>query len=74
MKGRTRWFAWPLRPVRQGGYECHVRIVSNAPLFRAMLTWDGIGFLVPFTMVVVRWRGLTKAAHEAQEKLLRGKL
>jgi hypothetical protein len=67
MKGRTRWYGPGLRPVRVGFYECHVRIMGGA---RGcwMLEWDGIGFLVPFPMVVLHWRGMTKAAHRATSK------
>lgn len=62
MKGRTKWFPRHITPVRNGEYECLVRITSSAPLFRWQLPWDGHGFLVPFPMVVRFWRGQTKAA------------
>lgn len=62
MKGRTRWFPRNCHPVRNGEFECLVRISSSLPLFRWMLPWDGKGFLVPFPMQVVHWRGLTKKA------------
>jgi len=62
-KGKTKWFPRDIRPVRNGEYECLVRITSSAPLYAWPLPWDGKGFLVPFPMVVVRWRGQTKHAY-----------
>ena len=63
MKGKTRWFPRDVPPVRDGTYECVVRISNSVPPFLWMLWWDGVGFKVPFRMIVHRWRGLTKTAH-----------
>lgn len=60
MKGRTRWFPRHIKPVRNGKYECVVRISSSVPAMKWMLPWDGIGFIVPVPMIVYKWRGLTK--------------
>lgn len=69
MKGKTKWYPRHVHPVRNGIYECAVRISSTAPLFLWMLEWDGAGFLVPFPMVVRKWRGQTKkSAHDIKEK------
>jgi hypothetical protein len=68
MKGRTRWIPRNVNPARKGEYECAVRITSRAPLFLWKLQWDGVGFLVPCPMVVHRWRGMTKKAHDAALK------
>ena len=64
MKGRTRWMPRDITPVRSGGYECIVRLCAGAyAIWPDKLTWDGKGFLVPFPMVVVKWRGMTRKAH-----------
>ena len=55
---RTPWFSRDQWPVNHGFYECHAKITSSAPPFKFDLEWDGVGFLVPFPMVIVRWRGL----------------
>lgn len=65
MKGRTKWLPIHARPVRLGKYECHVRIMGGLQ-GTWMLEWDGVGFLVPFPMIVYRWRGLTKKAYKAE--------
>lgn len=65
MKGRSRWFPRQAVPVRNGVYECQVQISRSVPCLRWYLEWDGKGFLVPFPMVVVWWRGMTKKAHDA---------
>lgn len=59
MKGRTRWYPIGIKPIRNGEYECHVRLPGGLQTVWR-LEWDSIGFLVPITMVVYRWRGLTK--------------
>lgn len=62
-KGKTRWYPRHVKPVRDGFYECHVRLMGGANTLW-MLEWDGVGFLVPIPMTVYRWRGQTKkAAH-----------
>ena len=63
-KGLTRWYPRSVAPVRVGMYDCGVRIAPGVVVLRR-LEWDGIGFLVPFTMTVVQWRGLTKKEYEA---------
>lgn len=68
MKGRTRWFPRDVHPVRHGEYQCLVRISSSVPLIDWRLQWDGVGFIVPFPMVVHYWRGLTKSAAKAAQK------
>ena len=60
MKGKTKWFPNRMRPVRNGVYECIVRFGGGQFLW--MLKFDGVGFLVPFPMQVVQWRGQTKKA------------
>lgn len=65
MKGRTHWFPREINPVRNGEYECSVLISRSVPPLRWTLEFDGVGFLVPVPMVVLRWRGMTKAAHQA---------
>ena len=57
---RTPWFPRNINPVHHGEYECAVRITSSAPPLRWSLPWDGKGFIVPFPMIVLRWRGLVK--------------
>lgn len=65
--GKTRWFPRDVSPVRNGQYECIVQISRSVPPLRWPLEWDGTGFLVPFPMIVHRWRGQTKrAAHKDQ--------
>ena len=62
-KGKTRWFPRHVTPVRNGFYECRVRIMGGF-LGTWLLQWDGKGFLTPFPMNVFYWRGQTKkAAH-----------
>jgi hypothetical protein len=53
MTNRTRWFPRDCFPVRNGEYECAVRLpgLPNR-LVLWNLRWDGRGFLVPFPMVV----------------------
>lgn len=63
MKGKTKWYPRRLEPVRNGEYECIVRISCSAPLFRLVIPWDSIGFLVETPMMVIWWRGLTKKAY-----------
>lgn len=65
MKGKTKWFPRHIAPVRVGEYECHARISRAAPLYVVNLVWDGYGFIVPFPMAVIRWRGQTKKAYSA---------
>lgn len=66
MKGRTKWLPRHVHPVRPGFYECGVLICSaQRTLMLTRLEWDGVGFLVPFPMVVRQWRGMTKKAHDA---------
>lgn len=60
-KGKTRWFPRDIRPVRKGSYECIVRLAGRVYV-TWMLEWDGIGFVVPIPMVVLKWRGQTRAA------------
>lgn len=57
-KKLTPWFPRSVAPVHIGEYECAVQITSSAPFLLWQLEWDGFGFLVPFPMVVHRWRGL----------------
>jgi len=57
---RTPWFPRDVKPVHHGTYECAVRISSSVPALLWQLDWDGVGFLVPFPMVVLHWRGLVK--------------
>lgn len=64
-KGKTRWFPRHVHPVRNGQYECSVRIMGGLVVLLS-LVWDGKGFVVPFPMVVYHWRGLTKAAARKQ--------
>jgi hypothetical protein len=67
-KGKTRWFPRYIHPVRNGFYECEVRLMGGL-YTNWMLPWDGKGFLVPFPMTVLRWRGQTiKAAHGIRSK------
>ena len=67
--GKTQWYPYHMpkmphvAPVRHGTYECAVRISRAVPPLLWPLKWDGVGFLVPFPMVVLRWRGQTKRAH-----------
>lgn len=65
MKGRNRWAPRNVHPVRNGEYECVVRISSRVPPMLWPLEWDGNGFIVPFPMIVIRWRGMTKKAYDA---------
>lgn len=58
---RTPWFPRNTPPVRQGWYECGVRLAGMPRrLVLWELEWDGKGFKVPMPMVVHQWRGLTK--------------
>lgn len=57
---RTPWFPRDTKPVHRGTYECAVKISSSVPPLLWPLAWDGVGFLVPFPMMVLRWRGLVK--------------
>ncbi len=61
-KGLTRWYPRSTPPVRRGLYECAAQISRSVPPIRWMLEWDGVGFLVPCPMAVLRWRGRTKKA------------
>lgn len=64
---RTGWFPRCLKPVRPGFYDCAVRVAGGfCTIWR--LEWDGVGFLVPFPMVVRKWRGLTRRSHSAQSR------
>jgi hypothetical protein len=65
MKGRTRWFKRCEHPTIIGEYECTVRLPGGVVVKYWNLPWDGTGFLVRIPMVVLRWRGLTKKAHDA---------
>ncbi len=61
----TEWFSRDEPPVRPGFYECHVRYAGMpGQRFWEMLEWDGQGFLVPFPLVVLQWRGVTKQTHD----------
>lgn len=62
-KGKTKWYPRNVLPIRNGIYECAAIFTSSAPPFLFDLEWDGIGFLVPVPMRVVRWRGMTKVAY-----------
>ena len=65
-KGLTRWYPRHVNPIRNGGYECLVRIAGcTYVIWPEKLEWDGRGFLVPIPMRVIQWRGMTKAAHIA---------
>ena len=57
---RTPWFQRDTKPVHRGTYECAVKISSGVPTLLWQLEWDGVGFLVPFPMVVLYWRGLVR--------------
>lgn len=70
MKGRSRWASRNIHPVRNGEYECIVRISRALPPYLWPLEWDGKGFLVPIPMEVIKWRGLTKKAYDAAIKEL----
>ena len=59
-KGLTRWFPRAVHPVREGDYECIVRISRAVPPMRWTLMWDRKGFRAPCPMVVLRWRGQTR--------------
>lgn len=63
-KGKTRWFPRHVVPVRNGEYECLVRLAGLPNrLVPWRLEWHGPhGFLVPCPMVVKFWRGQTLAA------------
>ena len=63
MKGKTKWFPRHIPPVRNGVYECRVRIMGGLCVLWN-LNWDGVGFIVPLPMNVRQWRGLTKAAYK----------
>ena len=65
-KGKTKWFPRHIHPVRVGEYECVVQISRSMPLFLWRLEWDGVGFKVPFPMIVHRWRGRTRATPAPQ--------
>jgi hypothetical protein len=67
-KGKTKWYPRDIHPMRNGEYECSVRISNSVPLILRRLKWDGKGFLVPFPMVVHSWRGLTKQAAATMDK------
>lgn len=67
VKGKTRWFPRKTHPVRNGTYECRVRLAGGVVALWD-LEWDSVGFLVPFPMIVFHWRGMTRAAHKAQMK------
>lgn len=60
---RTPWFDRSVNPVNLGVYECAVSISRGVPLTIWKLEWDGVGFVVPFPMVVVEWRGLTRSSY-----------
>ena len=62
MKNKTKWFPRSIEPVRNGNYECAIRIMGG---FHAIdyLAWDGKGFIVTLPSRVIRWRGATKKAH-----------
>jgi hypothetical protein len=62
-KGKTYWFPRRVEPVRKGEYECAVQISRSVRPLLWRLEWDGFGFKVPFPMVVLWWRGMTKGAH-----------
>jgi hypothetical protein len=64
-KGKTRWYPRHIHPVRNGIYECHVRIMGGLETLWN-LQWESKGFLVPFPMNVYRWRGQTKKAAKEQ--------
>jgi hypothetical protein len=57
---KTKWFPRKTPPVRQGLYECAVRLcgLQRGLIVWGLLEWDGKGFLVPCPMVVRQWRGL----------------
>lgn len=61
-RGLTRWFPRGVAPVREGDYECVVRISRSVPPMRWTLPWDRCGFRVPFPMSVLFWRGQTRRA------------
>ena len=64
----TPWVPRHIEPVRNGFYDCVVRIPGGLVTFWR-LEWDGIGFKVPMPMIVREWRGLTKsAAHQAAKE------
>jgi hypothetical protein len=64
-KGKTRWYPRHIHPVRDGTYECLVRIMGGLHT-HWMLEWDGSGFRVPAPMVVKKWRGQTYKAWSKQ--------
>jgi hypothetical protein len=64
-KGKTNWYPRHIHPVRNGLYECRVRIIGGLNGLWD-LEWDSKGFLVPFPMIVYAWRGQTKQAARGQ--------
>jgi hypothetical protein len=64
-KGKTRWYLRHVHPVRNGMYECRVRLMGGLVVLW-MLEWDGHGFRVPMPMIVYHWRGQTKKAAQAK--------
>jgi hypothetical protein len=65
---RARWRPRNVNPKKPGMYECGVRITSSQPkLFLWELEWDGVGFLVPFPMVVHQWRPLAERVEVGRE-------
>ena len=71
---KTPWFPRSAPPVRNGRYECAVRLSSlqrGLIILPNLIKWDGTGFLVPFPMVVVQWRGL-QCCHQTVTKPCNG--
>lgn len=71
MRGRTRWMPRNIEPVRNGTYECIVRIPGGIVTVLP-LEWDGMGFIVPMPMIVRKWRGLTKRAYDEEVRRIEG--
>ena len=60
---RARWRSRNTNPKKPGMYQCGVRITSSQrKLFLWELEWDGVGFLVPFPMMVHQWRPMAERA------------
>lgn len=57
---KTKWFPRKTPPGMHGFYECAVRLCGpqRGLVVWGLLEWDGVGFKVPCSMIVRKWRGL----------------
>lgn len=63
-KGLTRWYPHKVKPVREGIYECVIRVSRYGPMYRTTYRWDGQQFITGWPWsIVVFWRGQTRAAY-----------